>query len=520
MNTSHENTVSPLSSRPVILLVEDDDVLREALTQLLESNGYQVDACSDAPQALEHLRQGAVPDVILLDLVMPNMDGWEFRVEQKRDPVLASIPVVAMSADHSAKAQAIDAYAYLTKPVDEQQLLDTVEQIVHSLESERLDARTKELERLRSLGALAAGIAHQVNNPLAFVLGSLELAQQQASDLGARLSGPDAFSMVGLNQVLVRAQRGAERIASIVRGISMFAMADTDEVIAIDVNEVLESSIQVASNEVRHSGRLERDYANVPKVRGNPAKLGQVFLDLLLNAVRAIGEGSHREHVIHVGTSIGPGRTAIITISDTGRGLSPALKSRIFDPFFSTKSSGSSMGFGLFASREIVQSMGGRIEVESELYKGSTYRVILPTCVAQSPVRRSLASPDSGRTKPCVLIVDDEPVMCDLTAALLGDEYEVATFTDARAALASMLDGSFDVILCDLMMPGLSGMDLYERLEDERPDLAQRVVFITGGAFTERARAFLAKTRRPQVRKPFRREELTDVIESQLSLKH
>jgi signal transduction histidine kinase len=517
MDASLDKT-APAVPRPTVMLIDDDEQLREAVAALLAQQGYQVEQCENGLGALEQLRDGASPDVILLDLIMPQMDGWQFRVEQKRDPRFASIPVVAMSADRSAKAEAIDAYAYLEKPVNERELLDTVNTLVESLERDRLESRMREAERLRSLGALAAGIAHQVNNPLAFILGSLELAQQQASELGARLSGPEAFSMVGLHQVLTRAQRGAERIASIVRGIAMFATADTEEVLAIDLNEVVESSIQVASNELRHSARLERDYASVPSVRGNPAKLGQVFLDLLLNAVRAIGDGSQREHVIRVSTSSGPGRTAVVTISDTGRGLTSAMKARIFDPFFSTKSAGSAMGFGLFASREIIESMGGTITVESDPYEGSVYRVALPSGGASVRSRSSGAS--SSRRRPAVLVIDDEPMMCDLTTALLSDDYEVASFTDARAALASILGGSFDVILCDLMMPGLSGMDLYERIGQERPELAQRVVFMTGGAFTERARAFLAKTRRPQVRKPFRREELTDVIESQLALKH
>lgn len=520
MDSFDENLVALATNLPAIMVVEDDMQLRQALTALLEQQGYAVDACGGAAEALALLKAGSIPDVILLDLVMPNMDGWEFRVAQRRDPLLSAIPVVAMSADESAKAKAIDAYTCLTKPIDERELIATMGDLLQSLERGRLDARTRELARLRSLGALAAGIAHQVNNPLAFVLGSLELAQQQAGDLGARLSGPEAFSMVGLNQVLTRAQRGAERIASIVRGISMFAQADAEEEVTMDVNDVLKSSLQVASNEVRHSGRLECDYASIPPVRGNPAKLGQVFLDLLLNAVRAVGEGGQREHVIRVSSATGPGRSVVITISDTGRGLTPALKSRIFDPFFSTKSAGSGMGFGLFASREIIRAMGGRIEVESDLYKGSIYRVLLPSSAAALPVRLNAASMDLARERPRVIIVDDEPIMCDLTAALLGEQYEAATFTDSRAALASMLSGSFDVVLCDLMMPGLSGMDLFERLESERPDLAQRVVFMTGGAFTERARTFLAKTRRPQVRKPFRRDELTDVIESQLALKH
>jgi len=510
--------------RSSIMLIEDDAQMREAVSALLEDHGYGVEPCAGAQEALRLLRTGVTPDVILLDLLMPLMNGWEFRVEQKREPRWAHIPVVALSADASAMAAAIDAQAFLTKPVDGPLLLETVEQLLRESAQERLKARAIELERLGSLGALTAGISHEINNPLAFVLGNLELAQRQASELEARLRGADAFSLVGLKQVLARAQRGADRIASVVRGVSVFARPDTETVLTIDVQDVLESSLQLASNEIRHAARLERAYEPVQPVRGNPAKLGQVFLNLLLNAVRAVGESPHADHVISVRTRSGPDRSVIVEVADTGRTLPTTLHGRLRDPFLSSGPAGFGMGLGLSVSRELVEAMGGAMEAESGNGVGTTLRVILPSHTRTSvlPTAPTPAPvPIAVRTKrPRVLVVDDEPMMCDLLSAVLSHDYDVAAFSDPRAALASILGGDFDVILCDLMMPDLTGMDLFEHVTAERPEMAERMIFISGGAFTDRARNFLATTRRPQVRKPFRTEELVDAIEAQLVPKH
>jgi signal transduction histidine kinase len=512
----------PGAAQYEIMLVDDDEHMRDAIRVLLEERGYEVVSCADCSSAIEWLRSGRLPDLIVLDLIMPGMDGWQFRVEQKREPRWSAIPVIVLSADLSAKAEAIDARAYVPKPFEPSVLVAHVEQILAELESEREKARAGELDRLSSLGALAGGIAHEINNPLSFVLGNLELAERQANELAARLTGRDAFSMVGLLQVLSRAQRGAERIASVVRGVSMFATANTESVLAIDVHEVLESSLQVASNEIRHCAKLERSYGALSSVRGNPAKLGQVFLNLLLNAVRAVRAAPQdRKHVIHVGTAMDEGGNVVVTVADTGRGISSSMQARTFDPFSVTR--GAAAGLGLAVSREIVESMGGSIEFVSDLQIGSTFRVVLPSqakgrSTVPPPLPDRVERERSRRTR--VLIVDDEPLMCEMLSAVLSGDYDVATFTDPRAGLASMLEGSFDVILCDLMMPDLTGMDLYEALHKERPELCERMVFISGGAFTERARSFLATTRRPQIKKPFRREELVEAIEDRLHTKH
>lgn len=498
------------------MIVEDDDCLSAALAMLLERNGYSVATCIDAVEALSSLRAGALPELILLDLILPRMDGWEFRVQQKLDPNLASIPVIAISADSSPKAAAIDAHAYLAKPFTDELLLSTIERIVVEASRARARERAAELDRLSSLGSLAAGLSHEVNNPLAFIVGNLELAQRRASELSQRLGGPDAFSLVGVQQLMARAQRGADRIAEVVRNMSVFARADTESVVSIDVREVLESSLQVTANEIRHCAKLERDFQPVPHVRGNPAKLAQVFLNLILNALRAIHELETGSHRLRVTTETGPHRNVVVTIHDTGRVTSSELSTRMFGPF-SLKYDGIGLGLGLTVSRELVESMGGTLELTSEPDVGTTARVTLPS-YALAPIEAPApppapAKPQAPRRRPSVLVVDDEPLLCELLRAVLKSDYDVATFTDPRAALASMVAGAFDLILCDLMMPDLTGMDLYERATAQRPELAPRFIFISGGAFTDKARSFLATTRRPQLKKPFRRQQIIDEIE-------
>ena len=153
-----------------LLVVEDDVDIREALDGLLSMEGFRVTGCSNGREALDVLHESTHPDLIVLDLMMPVMDGWQFRVAQKDDPQLANIPVLALSADATAKAAAIDADAYLKKPVDYETLIDTIDRLLVESEHRELKARLAQTDRLTSLGTLAAGVAHGINNPLAYVL--------------------------------------------------------------------------------------------------------------------------------------------------------------------------------------------------------------------------------------------------------------------------------------------------------------------------------------------------------------
>ncbi|MDB4974926.1 MAG: Sensory box histidine kinase/response regulator [Myxococcaceae bacterium] len=496
-----------------ILVVDDDETVREALRMRLRDSHDEVVCCRGAREALEYLRRGELPDLIVLDLMMPDMDGWQFRVEQKKHPAWAGIPVIVMSGDYSPQAEAIDAAAYLCKPVEGHIFDEALEKVARELDQRKALARKSEFERLVSLGALVGGIAHEINNPLAFVFGSMDILQRQLLGLARPLAAPEPFSVASALRALEQAKVGAERIAAVVRSASMFASADLESIEPIDVHEVLESSIQIASNEIRHSAHLVRNYDDVPRVSGNLAKLGQVFLNLLLNAIYAIRAAAGRDHVIRVGT-YSENNMVVVSIADSATVVDPSVLAAMFEPMSCTATGPTRLHFGLAVSSEVVQNMGGTIEVSAERPQGATFRVRLPGCTRESyapPPRKPPTRLSNDRA--AVLVVDDEPTVCELLAAQLSGPYDVAAFTSSRAALASMLEGNFDVILCDVMMPELNGMDLYARATRERPELAERFIFITGGAFTERARLFMNQTGRPVLRKPCAQEELLETVQ-------
>jgi CheY-like chemotaxis protein/two-component sensor histidine kinase len=513
----HTSSTSADRARQLnVLVIDDDDHVRAALEQRLTAASMEVVACADGLEALARLRAGLSPDLIVLDLQMPEMSGWEFRVEQKKVPEWATIPVIVLSGDHSAQAEAIDATAYLTKPLEADVLISTVQRVCEDTQRRQALARASELNRLVSLGALVGGIAHEINNPLTFVFGSLDILQRQLVGLARPDLAAEPFSIATALRTLEHAKDGAERIAAVVRSASMFALADLESVDSVDVHDVLESSLQIASNEIRHGAHLVRAYGQVPHVLANPAKLGQVFLNLLLNAVYSIRDAQGRNHVLRISTAL-DGECVVVSITDSATTLDAGALACMFNPTTAITSGQTRMHFGLAVSREVVEEMGGRIEVETLQPKGTVFRVRLPSHTRSSfppPAPRPPTRVKTGRAS--VVIIDDEPLMCELFAAMLSDAYDVAAFTSPRAALASILEGNFDVILCDVMMPELNGVDLYSRATRERPDVSERFVFVTGGAFTERARVFLRQTGRRTLRKPCERADLVAVIEQVL----
>ena len=504
--------------RLTVMVVDDDEDLLVVIAHLLHSEGYSTVTCRDAAHALERLRQKPCPDIIVLDLLMPKLNGWQFRIEQKKDPRWADIPVIALSGDLSPQAEAVDATAYLTKPLDEPTFLRTLRNIATELQRRRQVARASEVQRLVSLGTLVGGIAHEINNPLTFVSGNLDALQRQLDGLRAT-AGCDPAEMATALHALERVRTGIDRIAAVVNTVSMFAFGDSAVLETVDVHEVLEASLQVAANELRHCARLERAYAAAPRVRANRASLGQVFVNLLLNAVFAIREHELTGHVVRV-ESRTSGEHVAITIADSASTLEPGVGARIFDPLTSDSTAGRmGLRFGLAISRELVEAMGGSIELQANEPAGTIFRVLLPSCGRISyppptPAAEPVVSESSQR--PRVMVIDDEPLVCELLEALLSDEYDVTSFTAPLDALSVLLHHPFDVVLCDVMMPELDGLALFERASSARADLLGRFVFITGGAFTDRARSALRATDRPVLRKPCRRSDLVEAVEATL----
>jgi CheY-like chemotaxis protein len=255
-----------------------------------------------------------------------------------------------------------------------------------------------------------------------------------------------------------------------------------------------------------------REYGEVPPVEGNEGRLGQVFLNLVVNAAQAITEGHADENEIRVVTRVDELGRVVVEVKDTGSGIAAELVSRIFDPFFTTKPVGVGTGLGLTICHRIVSSLGGELIVESEPGVGSVFRTVLP--VSRAVASESPPVPSIGPTpRARILVVDDEAALGAILRRMLTPEHHVLAVTSGRAALDRMSRGErFDVIFCDLMMPDVTGMDLHAELERSCPDQAEKMVFMTGGAFTRGARDFLDRVPNRRIDKPFDAESVRAMV--------
>jgi CheY-like chemotaxis protein len=338
------------------------------------------------------------------------------------------------------------------------------------------------------------------------------LRAASASDDPARaLASPASEGLPGLVQSLQHAVDGANRVRQIVRDLLTFAQGNVENKKMIDVRGVLESATQIAWHQIRHRAQLTKSLAELPPVEANEPRLGQVFLNLLLNAAQAIPEGHADEHEIRVCSRTDADGNAVVEIADTGTGIAEADLPLVFDPFFTTKGDGT--GLGLAIVHGTIASLGGTITVTSQQGNGATFTVVLPRA---NPAL--VAAPASTHDLACraprrVLIIDDERLVGDAIARSLGEENEVEVLTDARQALARIDAGeSYDVVLCDLMMPLMTGMDLYAEVVRRVPKVASRLIFMTGGAFTARARAFMESIKNPILEKPIDMGQLRSLV--------
>jgi PAS domain S-box-containing protein len=384
-------------------------------------------------------------------------------------------------------------------------------------------AKMVEIDRMIAVGTLAAGVGHEINNPLAYVLANVEFVQGELDGVralllpaagGAALDAPEVANVCARlaesKDVLSEATEGGLRIRDIVQDLRTFSR-DEQQVGPIDVRPVLESALRMAANEARHRARVVRDYQDVPNVAANPSRLGQVFLNLVVNAAQAIRGGTSEENEIRV-TVRPDGEDVVVEIADTGVGIREEDLPRVFTPFFTTKPIGEGTGLGLAICRTIVTGLGGRIEVETRVGKGSCFRVTLP--VSRSEVeRRPRPSVTRFARVARILFVDDEDMLRDAVKRFFEREHEVVAARGGEQALDLLESGKrFDVLFVDVMMPKMTGVELFDRISARWPQLASRVVFMTGGAVAPDVRARVERAPNRRVDKPFDMAELRALV--------
>jgi PAS domain S-box-containing protein len=363
-------------------------------------------------------------------------------------------------------------------------------------------------DRMASLGVLAAGVAHEINNPLAYTISNLDLLAGEVLPL-AEMKPEQAKA---LKEMIDDAQDGAERVRKIVRGLKTFSRTDEDEPRALDPALVVEQSIELVAHEIRHRAKLVRAYGPVGLVWGDESRLVQVFMNLLVNAAHSIPEGHADENEIYVALRPGDDGHIIVEVRDTGSGIRPEIIGRVFDPFFTTKPAGEGTGLGLSICQAIVNGMDGEITVESEVGKGSIFRVALPIArEVERALPEAVPAPPAGR-RGRVLVIDDDLRVAESVRRVLGREHDVTVLSNGESALAHLRKAmDYDLILCDLIMPRITGMELHERLVGLGSRQVRHFVFLTGGPFTEAATRFLEHVPNERIEKPFDNDALRDL---------
>lgn len=375
-------------------------------------------------------------------------------------------------------------------------------------ERRQLEAQMLQADRLAALGALAGGMAHAINNPLTYVLLNLDHVAKLLPALQAGSPGVDE-----LLARLDEAHQGAERVAEVVKQMRAFSRADEHARGPVDVRRVLDGVVGMLGNEMRHRGELVVSYSEVPHVTANPARLEQAFLSLLLHAAQALpgdGDGEVRITVKADGSE-----RVIVEVLHTSRGRAPDASAEQAPP---------ELGIGI--CRNIISALGGSVHSVALDGGGTLFRVSLPAsgsamAPARSPAPSESSIPPPARTlRARVLVVDDDPGVGRALRLMLEEEHEVTSVTSGREALRMLLKEQYDVVFCDVMMPELTGMDLYQALRLNRPGDEQRLVFMTGGVFTPNAERFLAQVKNPRIEKPFDMKSLRRLVERAVRLAH
>jgi CheY-like chemotaxis protein len=369
------------------------------------------------------------------------------------------------------------------------------------------DIRRRELaDRFAAIGVIAGGIAHDLGNPLNVVTNALAVLTREI----------ERGDTVRAREALAFAREATEQMETLVACVKAALYPGDGK--PVDVADALRAAAKLADPEIRQRARLALDVAPGALVLADRSRLVQVFLKILINAAQAIGEGARDANEIRA-TAKYEGRSIVVAISDTGHGMPAYVASRVFEPFFSTKAAGKGAGLGLFVCHEIVTALGGSIGVQSAEGRGTTFRVSLP---AHEPARAPMGSEPISAVIPrarrsgTVLVIDDDPEIGAALRDCIGADHRVDVSTDPHYGLARLRAGiPYDVILCDVQMPGMSGLELHARACELPGNVGSRFVFVTGAVETPRyARENGVET----LHKPFRAEEIRALVAARIGV--
>jgi len=393
-------------------------------------------------------------------------------------------------------------------------------------------------DRLRTVGRLAAGLAHEVNNPLTFVLANLESLREShqairrfvralRTDLSTREAiTPQSFEQIAADaklqevmddaaDMLTDCYKGTHRIQDIARSLGTFSRADECQAEVIDITRIVDDACAMVFNQIRYRARLVKRFEPVPMIAAYPGRIAQALVNMLTNAAEAIDGGAYDKHRIVVSTRV-DGDDVVVAVTDTGAGIQEDDRGRIFTAGFTTKAHEGGMGLGLTACKRVAKEHGGRLEVHHLADRGTRFELIIPLVTglqAIEPRRESRPVSEAPLQRARILIVDDDAMVLSALRRRLRRRYDTVTVLGGVEALARLAeDPDFDSIVCDLMMPEVDGKSFYDAIKNDHPHLSERIVFMSGGAFTPRLRRFAAAVPNPVLQKPVSREDLESML--------
>jgi signal transduction histidine kinase len=525
-----------------ILVVDDELSVREALRIILKDS-YEVVLQNTAETALEYLRNDDV-DLVFLDIIMPGMSGLEALkiIKARPQPPEVVMVTATRTVKNAVEAMKHGAFEYVTKPFDvdeikliaergvdnrqlvlecsslKQQMEREKERFYRELE-EKVRERTAELEeanrklretheqlvrseKLASLGELVAGVAHELNNKLLPVLAYAQLLkEQQFSD--------------GILRYIDTIERSASAAASVVSSLLNFARPSSATRNPTDLNATLRDTLalldyKIKNSKVKVSVELED---NLPMTMADEKQIAQVFLNVINNAFQAMEDDGGELSI----RSIRKGNDLLFAISDTGCGIKEEHLLKIFDPFFSTKGSGGT-GLGLSVSHGLISAHKGEITVNSKIGKGTTFVIRLPiTKIVEENLVEEEPVQYKGGGKKRILIAEDDADCMSAISDILRTDHDIIAVKNGQEAIKKLRKDSYDLLIIDCRMPGLSGIELYRWLLENKNELQRRVIFMTGDIFVPEIKSFLQNSGCQYIAKPFIMEDFKRTVKTALA---
>ncbi|MEM1024134.1 MAG: response regulator [Myxococcota bacterium] len=497
-----------------VLAVEDDAVDRLTVKRGLErSQEFQVSTAEDLASAYKMVDAESFAAAVV-DWNLPDGNALDFlsRLEGRA----INLPVVVLTGhDDDQRARiALErgAQDYLIKgEFKPDTLVRAIRYAVERKRSEEFRNRLHHADRLVALGNLAAGICHEINNPMAWLLANMEFLREQLQRLSV---DSDRNVILDCLEMIEESETGLQRIARTASALRDYARLNPDTSEDVDLNRVLEDSARIAGHDAKHRADIRLELGpSIPVIRGDAAALQQVFINLIMNATQAIDEAGVEEATIRVTTNTHGGEV-LGAIDDSGPGIPESIRSEIFAPFFTTKTKSHGTGLGLPIARDIVMQFGGNLSVGDSELGGARFEVRLP---AQSPGPGEVKNlsvdilPVRADLDARVLVIDDEPSILRMIKRSLRDQrVDVAETVDAGLALVGSSD--YDAVLCDLNLRPRSGADFYDELAKRRPEMLKKLTFMTGGAVSPDLRRFEKSAEVQWLRKPFTRRDLMQAV--------